>query len=68
MYTVRSESPEGVYYLVCNWRKNKTFWVKQEELKSYMLFKTAAGARRSLTCLLKIMPDYSNDIFTLVEV
>ena len=68
MFTIMSESNEGIYYLVRDWRANKAFWVKKEKLTDNMLFKTEAGAKRSLTRLLKVMPEYADDKFTVVEV
>lgn len=67
MFTIKSESSEGVYYLSSNWRKNKALWVKKEKLLPRMLFKTEVGAKSSLTSLLKVMPEYEDDKFTLVE-
>jgi len=66
MYTIRSVSDEGVYYLVNGWNKHKTFWVNKEDLRKDMLFKRAGDAKRSLTKLLKIMPDYRLDDFSIV--
>ena len=65
-YTIKSESDEGTYYLSCNWRKNKALWVKKEKLQPRMLFKTAAGAKASLSRLLKESFEYENDEFTVV--
>lgn len=67
-YTIKSKSEEGVYYLVNHWEKHKAFWVKPEKIKQSMLFKRATDASRSLTKLLKIMDDYRNDEFELVEI
>lgn len=68
MFTIKSESDEGIYYLSSNWRKNKALWVKKEKLLPRMLFKTEAGAKSSLTSLLKVMPEYADDKFTVVEI
>ena len=66
-YTIQSKSQEGIYYLVNGWNKHKTFWVKEKDLKSNMLFNTIGQAKASLTKLLKIMTDYKNDIFSIAE-
>ena len=67
MFTVRSISDEGVYYLVNGWNRNKTFWVNKEDLRKDMLFNKAADAKRSLTKLLKVMEEYRTDEFNIVE-
>ena len=68
MFTIKSTSDEGVYYLVNGWNKWKTFWIEKENLKPEMLFRRKQDAKRSLTHLLKIMPDYLTDQFELVEI
>ena len=68
MFTIKSISDEGVYYLVNGWKKHKTFWVRMENLKQDMLFKRPSDARKSLTMLLKVMDDYSTDKFELVKI
>lgn len=68
MFTIKSTSDEGVCYLVNGWNKHKTFWIEPEKIKLDMLFKRAADAKRSLTKLLKIMPDYATDQFELIEI
>lgn len=68
MYTIRSTSPEGVYYLVNGWNKHKTFWVRLEDITPEMLFKRIGDAKASLTKLLKIMSDYKNDRFEVVSI
>ena len=67
-FTIKSTSDEGIYYLVNHWSFHQAFWVKKEELKPSMLFKTAGLAQRSLKRLLEIMDDYKNDKFEVVEV
>ncbi|MBR4002610.1 MAG: hypothetical protein IKI95_00885 [Clostridia bacterium] len=67
-YTIESISNEGQYFLVNGWNKHKTFWVKKENLKQTMLFKTPGQAKVSLTKLLKIMEDYKKDKFKIVEI
>lgn len=72
-YTIKSTSNEGVYYLVNGWNKCKTFWFNQKsvlentENAKRFFFKTPSQAKASLTKLLKIMSDYKNDNFELVE-
>lgn len=68
LYTIKSTSDEGVYYLVNGWHMHKAFWKTKEELRLNMLFKSQADAKRSLTKLLKIMPDYKNDVFEIVKI
>jgi len=67
MFTIKSISDEGIYYLVNGWDRHKAFWKLKENLKPDMLFKSAADAKRSLTKLLKIMPDYATDKFEIVQ-
>lgn len=67
MYTIRSTSDEGVYYLVNGWNKHKTFWVELSDLNEEMLFSRPRFAKASLTKLLKVMSDYKTDYFQLVE-
>lgn len=67
MYTIKSTSEEGVYYLVNHWDKHRTFWIEPQKIKKDMLFKRVQDAKRSLTKLLKIMEDYKNDDFEVVE-
>ena len=66
-YTIKSTSSEGVYFLVNGWNKHMAFWVKENKLSNDMLFLSAKNAKCSLTKLLKIMPEYKNDSFELVE-
>lgn len=68
MYTVKSTSDEGIHYLVNGWNKHNTFWIEPEKCKRDMLFKKSCDAKRSLTKLLKIMPEYRTDSFMLVEI
>lgn len=65
-YTIKSESSEGIYYLVKNWEKNKTFWNKLENIKQNMLYKTESVAKASITKLLKSMPEYKDDKLTVI--
>lgn len=68
LYTIKSVSDEGVYYLVNNWNKHKSFWIEPEKVKKEMLFKRPMDAKRSLTKLLKVMPEYQTDKTELIEV
>jgi len=68
MYTIKSISAEGEYYLVNHWQKHKRFWVKKSELKKSMLFSREQDAKASLTKLLNVMDEYANDEFKIVEV
>jgi hypothetical protein len=68
MYTVKSESEEGTYYLINHWNKHKTFFKRKITLYD-MLFKTESDAKRSLTKLLNgtMGDEYRNDKFTIIE-
>lgn len=68
-FSIKSVSDDGVFFLAKDWRKNNVLWMKDTPmLKTFLpLFKTGAGAKRSLSQLLKICPDYANDNFTLVK-
>lgn len=68
MYTIKSTSEEGIFYLVNHWEKHRTFWSRPDKIRQSMLFKRKQDAKMSLTKLLKIMPEYKNDIFEIVEV
>ena len=67
-FTIKSTSDEGIYYLVNHWEKHKAFWVEPTKVKQSMLFKKIADAKCSLAKLLKIMDDYKNDKFEVVEI
>lgn len=72
-YTIKSTSSEGIHYLVNGWYKAKTFWLGENFVKSdtetakKYFFNKPSQAKSSLTKLLKIMPDYSNDKFEIIE-
>ena len=68
MYTIKSVSKEGVYYLVNHAKDYKTYWVEKRDLKPKMLYDRAADAKASLTKLLKIMTEYRADKFYLVKI
>ena len=67
-YTIKSVSDEGIYYLVKNWEKAKTFWKTPSRTLQSDLFTRAQDAKRSLTCLLKVMEEYAEDTLTLIEI
>lgn len=68
MYTIKSTSEEGVFYLVNHWERHKAFWEKPEKIRANMLFSSPQYARASLTKLLKVMPEYAADKFELIEI
>lgn len=68
LYTIRSESDEGIYFLVNGWNKSKAFWKKQTKMRVSEYFKREQDAKASLTKLLKVMPEYGTDKFTVVRV
>lgn len=72
-YTIKSTSDEGVYFLVNGWEKHHTFWISEAEVNKDIekakskFFSAPRYAQASLTKLLKIMDDYNNDHFEMVE-
>ena len=72
-YTIKSTSEEGIYYLVNGWNKCQTFWFDEKSVMADVenakrfFFNKPSQAKASLTKLLKIMPDYANDKFEVVE-
>lgn len=68
MYTIRSISKDGVYYLCNHWGQRRELWIKFIPYDSYFLFKTKASAKASLSKLFKIFPEYMTDTFDLIEV
>ena len=72
-YTIKSTSDEGVYYLVNGWDKCKTFWFNENsvledtENAKRFFFNKPSQAKANLTKLLKVMTEYLNDEFELVE-
>lgn len=68
MYTIKSISNEGIYYLVNHAEDYKTYWVEKRNLRPKMLYDRAADAKASLTKLLKIMTEYKADKFYLVKI
>lgn len=67
MYTIKSISDEGVYYLVNHWNKHKTYWNQRDNITPYSTFSSPRTAKANLTKLLKIMEDYRTDDFILVK-
>lgn len=68
MYTIKSESSEGTYFLVNHWKKQKTFWKLASEIKKEDMFQREQDAKRSLSMLLKVMPEYLADKFTMIKI
>lgn len=68
VYTIRSESEDGVYFLVNGWNKSKEFWKNPMQMHVTEYFKREQDAKASLTKLLKVMPEYRTDKFTVVKV
>lgn len=68
MYTIKSISSEGEYYLVNHWDKYKAFWQKKSRISSNRVFKNERSAKTSLTKLLMVMPEYLKDQFMMVRV
>ena len=68
MFTIKSISKDGEYYLVKDWDKNKCFWEFASELKREDMYSTEAAAKGALTKLLKTMyTEYGKDEFFIVE-
>lgn len=67
MVTIKSTSPDGVWYLVNGWDEWKAFWWDRPVAR-ICGFKTAGLAKRSLNRLLKAMPEYAGDQFEIVSV
>jgi len=68
MYTIKSVSEEGEYYLVNHWYKFKAIWQRKEKITTKRIFKDEKSAKASLTKLLKVMPEYANDKLIMVQV
>ena len=65
MYSIKSISTEGEYYLVNGWKKHRAVWTRTAH-PSVNGFKTQGLAERSLRHLLKIFPEYRTDRFSFV--
>lgn len=69
MFTIKSTSEDGVYYLVREWRKNKAIWkTPNAYIPERHAFISPKAAKQSLTCLLKAMPEYALDTLEVMEV
>ena len=67
MYTIKSVSNEGTWYLINGWWKHKAYWQELDNCNLNTVFRRKSDAKRSLTKLLKyMMAEYGNDDFTLV--
>lgn len=68
MYTIKSVSNEGTWYLINGWWKYKAYWQKKDNCTLFTMFSRPQDAKRSLTKLLKhTMAEYGDDDFTLVK-
>lgn len=69
MYTIKSISSDGTYYLVKNWRQNRELWVNKSKMDSnpQYWFTSEAKARQSLKSLLGVMDEYLTDDFYVVD-
>lgn len=69
VFTIKSTSDEGIYYLVNGWNKHKTFWISEADVQKDvekakdLFFDSISTAKTSLKKLLKVMPDYASDTF-----
>lgn len=70
MFTVKTESTEGIYYLINHWNKYNTFFKEHLPALRDQYFKSEADAKRNITKLLNgvMGDDYKNDKFTIIEV
>jgi len=70
MYTVKTESEEGIYYLINHWNKYKTFFKSNLPQLYDQYFKSESDAKKSITKLLNgvMGDDYRNDKFTIIQV
>lgn len=70
-YTIKSVSEDGEYYLVKNWRGNKALWVNEDRMFANIgpdwWFVSPSRALASLKSLLKVMPEYLDDVFSFVN-
>lgn len=66
-YVIQSISDEGVYYLCNGWNKHKTFWVTYGDIDK-AIFTAERYAKTNLTKLLKIMPEYKSDEFSIAKI
>lgn len=71
MYTVKSTSSEGVYYLYKGWGCSGTTGIMFDKNIPHLqkhLFMSKKSAKASITKLLKIMDEYKDDVFEILSV
>lgn len=70
MYTVKSTSSEGVYYLWKGWGNcfSKHMWEKNIPTEEKYLYKSRQSAKASVSKLLKVMDEYKTDTIEIIEV
>ena len=68
-YYIKTDSEEGIYYLINHWNKYKTFFKRNIPCLRDQFFKTEADAKRSITKLLNggMGDEYRNDKFTIIK-
>lgn len=67
MIRVKSVSQDGVFYLVNGWSKYGMWWhINPNDQR--VLFKDMRSAKCSLTKVMKLEPDFMNDIITFETV
>ena len=66
MYTIKSVSADGTYYLVNGWYTYKKWWTRTYDGMANG-FKTPGLAMRSLNKLINYEPDFLKDTFTLMK-
>lgn len=59
--TIKSISRDGTYYLVKDWRKEKSMWVEAQHMQGRFMYTTSGRAIAGITSLLAQMPDYAKD-------
>lgn len=68
MFTIKSVSKDGVWYLVNHWTRYRAFWQEKDQCTPDTLFTRLQDANRSLTMLLQDMPEYKTDTFIPVRI
>ena len=66
MYTIKSVSADGTYYLVNGWNKWNAWWTPSC-MVGRNLFKSIGLAKRSLKRLQEYEPDFLNDEITILK-
>ena len=66
-YTIESLSDDGWFFLCKGWGHRRMIWFTFDELKNEHLFDSPKDAKASLTKLLKVMPEYKEDEFRVME-